>query len=157
MAYPIRTADVQAVLAPYLGQRFAAETPLCAHAAELLRRYTPGRTSLEELTSHVRDGIFGDLYEQLGQRMLLQLENGTILRIWMKDIDVLADEAVGVLMNVLEPGAVSLDSLRAHAMQKGSLAAMRLLLSRYAKQLSVPEKEMLQRIIRENDPLHRDA
>ncbi|MBQ8202153.1 MAG: hypothetical protein IJZ74_10365 [Clostridia bacterium] len=155
MAIPIRTADVRRVLQPMLGTRFVSETALCDHAAELLRRYAPGRTTLEELARHVRDGLFGDLYELLGQHMTLQLDNGVYRRILLSDVDRMADDVMGVLLDVLSGAELTLNGLRDYAMSTGSLSAMRVLLQRYDHQLSGMEKELLRRIIRENHPAER--
>lgn len=150
MANPIRTAEVRRVFQPTLGTRFVSETPLCDRVAEMLRRYAPGRTTLPELTRHIRDGIFSDLYEMLGQHMSLQLDNGVCRRILLRDVDMLADEAIGVLLSVLPEGDMPLEALRAYAMDTGSLAAMRLLLERYGKDLAPMERDLLRRILREN-------
>ncbi|MBQ8555239.1 MAG: hypothetical protein IJ438_05115 [Clostridia bacterium] len=150
MAVAIKTEDVRRALAPMLGQRLVAETPLCDHAAELLRRYDPARTTLEELASHVKDAIFGDLYTLLGPRMTLALENGVMIRVRLEDIDTLTDTAMGVLLAALQPPVLTLEGLRAYAMSSGSVSAMRVMLQRYHKVLSKAERDMMQRIIGEN-------
>lgn len=152
MAYAVRTQEVRDALAPMLGRRLTEQTALCDHAAETMRRYLPGRMTLEEMTRQVRDAIFGDLFELLGHRMLLQLDNGVVLRIRLEDVDLLADAAMGVLLDVLPPAVLPLDALREHAMCSGSLSAMRVLLQRWERLLPPGEGDMLRRIIRENYP-----
>lgn len=155
MGNPVRTESVRRALAPMLGEGLVTQTPLCDHAAEMLRRYAPGRTTLEELQAHVRDVIFGDLFTLLGQKMLLTRENGVIIRIRLEDVDTLADEAVGVLLDVLQPPDLTLDILREFAMRGGSLSAVRVMLERYGRLLTEAEREMLVRIVRENYPPDR--
>ena len=87
--------------------------------------------------------------------MLLQLENGVRLRLRLRDIDTLADEALGTLLDVLPLPVLTLGMLRDYAMQTGSLCAMRVMLQRYSNALAPMEQEMLIRIIRENYPPDR--
>lgn len=153
MAYPIRTAEVRRVFAPVLGTQLTAHTSLCEHVAEKLRHHRPDRSAPEELCRGLKEIIFGDLYEMLGPQMLLQTDNGAVRRIFLRDVDFLVDEAVGVLLDAMSPPEISLEGLRSYAMERGSLAAMRVLLERYGDQLPDMEKEMLHRIIRENHPM----
>ena len=150
MAYHIRTTEVRRVLQPVLGTRFVTETPLCEHVAALLRAHHPGRTTWQELCRALKEQIFADLYELLGHQMLLRLDNGMVRRILLQDVDFMVDEAVGVLLDVMED--ITLAELRAFAMERGSLAAMRVLLERFGRELPEMEQEMLHRIIRENHP-----
>lgn len=152
MAYPIRTAEVRRVMQPVLGTRLTAETPLCEKVAEVLRQYRPARATADELCDQIKDVIFGALYELLGYQMMLQMDNGSVRRIFLRDVDYLVDESVGLLLGVMEEPEITLEGLRAYAMERGSLAAMRVMVTRYGHELSAGEKEMLQRIIRENDP-----
>ena len=153
MAYPIRTSEIRRVLQPVLGERLTRETALCEHAAETLRRHQPGRETPEMLRRLLKERIFADLYELLGYQMLLQMENGAVRRILLRDVDFMVDECMGVLMDVMQPPEITLEVLRAYAMEEGSLAAMRVLLERFGTQLPAMEREMLQRIIRENHPM----
>ena len=151
----VRTADVAAALTPLLGARFVENTPLCQRAAEVLCRHDPLKTPLEDLYPRLRDVIFGALYDALGHGMLLQLENGVRLRLRLRDVDTLTDEALGVLLDALPSAVLTLSCLRDYAMQTGSLSAMRVLLQRYGHALPAMERDMLKRIIRENHPADR--
>ena len=152
MAYSIRTSDVRRALSPVLGVRFTEETPLCEQAAELLRSYRSSRMTMEELCRQMKNVIFGSLFELLGHQMLLRLESGVVRRILLQDVDFMVDQAVGVLLGAMEPPEITLEWLRSFAMERGSLAAMQLLLTRYDHALPEMEKEMLRRILRENHP-----
>lgn len=152
MAYPIRTTEVRRVMQPVLGTRITSQTPLCEQVAEVLRHYRPARETADELCVRLKDVIFGSLYELLGHQMMLQMDNGAVRRIFLRDVDYLVDESVGLLLGAMEESEISLEGLRAYAMEQGSLAAMRVMLQRYGNELSAMEREMLQRIIRENDP-----
>ncbi|MDD6049683.1 MAG: hypothetical protein PUC00_00175 [Clostridiales bacterium] len=157
MSIPIKTAAVRAALEPLLGTRFVSITPLCENATHCLSLYAPSCMTLEDMFTRVRECIFGDLYEALGPGMLLTLENGVRLRLRMMDIDTLADEALGVLMDALPGDQLPLEFLRGYALQSGRLCAMRVLLQRYGAGMPSLEREMLSRIIRENFPADRYA
>ena len=87
--------------------------------------------------------------------MLLQLENGVRLRLRLKDVDTLTDEAMGVLLDALTPTVLDLNALRDYAMQSGLLSAMRVLLQRFGADMVPMEQAMFVRIIRENFPPDR--
>lgn len=157
MAIAIRTDDVRRALEPMLGTRFVSTTPLCEHAADCLHLYAPSCMTLEDMFNRVREVIFGDLYAALGQGMILILESGVRLRLRLKDIDTLADEALGVLLDALPGDLLPLESLRGFALHTGLLCAMRVLLQRYGTVLPRMERDMLVRIIKENHPADRYA
>ena len=98
MAYPVRTTEVRRVMQPVLGTRLTTETPLCDQVAEVLRHYRPARETADELCTRLKDVIFGGLYELLGYQMMLQMDNGAVRRIFLRDVDYLVDESVGLLL-----------------------------------------------------------
>lgn len=155
MSIAIRTEDVRAALEPMLGTRFVTITPLCENAADCLRLFAPSCMTLDDMFAKVKECIFGDLYNALGQGMVLTLENGVRLRLRLRDIDTLADEAFGVLLDALPGSVLPLTYLRQYALESGLLCAMRVLLQRYGSVLPSMEREMLQRIIKENHPADR--
>lgn len=152
MAYPIRTNEIRRVLQPVLGTRLVTETALCEHAAELLRRHQPGRETPDDLLRQLKERIFADLYDLLGHQMLLRMDNGVVRRILLRDVDFMVDECLGVLLDAMNPPEITMAGLRAFAMERGSLSAMRVLLERFGEELPDMEREMLRRIIRENYP-----
>lgn len=157
MSITIRTDAVRSALEPMLGTQFVLATPLCGDAAEVLSAYTPSCMTLSDMFTRVKDVIFGNLYDALGPSMILTLESGIRLRLRLKDVDTLADAALGVLMDALPANLLPLESLRAFALDSGLLCAMRVLLQRYGSILPSMEREMLIRIVRENHPADRYA
>lgn len=155
MPYTVTPEEVAAALAPMLGDRFVRTTPLCAAAAAELSRFTPASMTPATLFPRVREAIFGCLYDALGPGMVLTLESGVLLRLRLKDVDTLADAALGVLLDKLPGNVLPLESLRAFALDSGLLCAMRVLLQRYGSILPAMEREMLIRIVRENHPADR--
>ena len=157
MAIIIRPEEVCTVLEPMLGRQFVSATPLCANAAACLSLYAPACMTLNDMFTRVKNVIFGDLYAALGQGMVLTLENGVRLRLRLRDIDTLADEALGVLLDALPGDQLPLTFLRSYALESGLLCAMRVLLQRYGAVLPAMEREMLIRIVKENHPADRYA
>lgn len=157
MSIAIRTEDVRAALEPMLGARFVTQTPLCRNAAECLHQYAPSCMTLDAMFQKVKECIFGDLYDALGPGMVLTLESGVRLRLRLKDVDTLADAALGVLLDALPADQLPLTFLRPYALESGLLCAMRVLLQRYGSVLPSMEREMLGRIVRENHPADRYA
>lgn len=157
MAINISDLDVRAVFEPLLGTRFVETTPICLRTADCLRLYAPSMMTLGDMFTRVRECIFGEMYAALGQGMVLTLENGVRLRLRLKDIDTLADEALGVLLDMLPGNQLPLEFLRGFALESGLLCAMRVLLQRYGAVLPSLEREMLIRIIKENHPADRYA
>ncbi len=157
MPIAIRTEDIRAALSPMLGAAFVLSTPLCEHAAECLRGYAPSRMTLDGMFAKVKECIFGDLYEALGPGMVLTLESGVRLRLRLRDIDTLADEALGVLLDALSGDLLPLTFLREYALNSGLLCAMRVLLQRYGSVLPSMERDMFARIVKENHPADRYA
>lgn len=155
MSIAISVAELVRALEPMLGPRFVSQTPLCRNAADCLQHYAPSCMTLDDMFQKVKECIFGDLYDALGPGMVLTLENGVRLRLRMKDIDTLADAALGVLLDALPGDQLPLTFLRPYALESGLLCAMRVLLQRYGSILPAMEREMLIRIVRENHPADR--
>lgn len=155
MAITIRPEDVRTALEPMLGTQFVLTTPICGDTAYCLSLYAPSCMTLDDMYARVKECIFGCLYDALGQGMVLTLENGVRLRLRLKDVDTLADAALGVLLDALPGAQLPLEFLRGYALDSGLLCAMRVLLQRYGAVLPSLEREMLTRIIRENHPADR--
>ena len=155
MAITSRPEDVRAALEPMLGTRFVLATPICGDTAYCLSLYAPSCMTLDDMYARVKECIFGCLYDTLGQGMVLTLENGVRLRLRLKDVDTLADAALGVLLDALPGAQLPLEFLRGYALDSGLLCAMRVLLQRYGAVLPSLDREMLTRIIRENHPADR--
>ena len=157
MRIEIRPESVRAAFEPLLGAAFVLGTPICGDTAYCLSLYAPSCMTLNDILAKVRECIFRVLYDTLGPGMVLTLENGVRLRLRMKDIDTLADEALGVLLDVLPADQLPLTFLRPFALESGLLCAMRVLLQRYGSILPSMEREMLIRIVKENHPADRYA
>ncbi len=157
MAIHISADDVRTALSPMLGEQFVSATPLCGNAADCLRGYAPSFMTLDGLFAKVKECIFGDLYDALGPGMVLTLESGVRLRLRLRDIDTLADAALGVLLDALPGDQLPLQFLHGYALESGLLSPMRVLLQRYGAVLPSLERDVLIRIVKENHPADRYA
>lgn len=151
----VTTEQVARALRPYLGTPLTAETGLCAHLAQVINGYAPYRDSFEELARRVEKCLFDDLYAILGPQMVLRLDDGRLIRIRMRELPELADEAMGAMFEGMKVYSVNYDNLKDYAMRCGSLSAMRVLYQKYADFHSGDEQALMVRIIRERYPAWR--
>ena len=125
--------QVAQALRPYLGTPLVTETSLCAHLAQVINAYAPYRDSFEDLARRVEKCLFDELYTILGAQMILRLDDGRLIRIRMRELPELADEAMGALFEGMKVYSVNYDNLKDYAMRCGSLSAMRVLYQKYAE------------------------
>ena len=149
--------QVAQVLRPYLGRALTEETALCAGAAQVINAYAPYRDTLEDLAARLEKYLFDGLYTLLGPAMTLRLDDGRAVRIRMRELPELADEALGAMFEGMQVYSVNYDNLRDYAMRAGSLSAMRVLYQKYGEFQTAVEIALLVRIIRERCPAWRYA
>ena len=142
-------------LRPYLGTPLVEETSLCMHLAQVINAYAPYRDSFEDLARRVEKCLFDELYAILGPQMILRLDDGRLIRVRMRELPELADEAMGAMFEGMQVYSVSYDNLKDYAMRCGSLSAMRVLYQKYADFHSEEEQALMVRIIRERYPAWR--
>lgn len=143
---------VAEVLRPWLGSLLLHETPICLEAAHILRSYAPYREDFEGLQKRMESFLFSFLHSVLGSSMTVTRDDGNLMRVYVKDLYYIADDLMGVLFDSLSPYSVNFESLKAHSMKTGSLNAMRVLYQKYDAFQPPEEKELMARIIRENNP-----
>ena len=130
-----------------------ADTPgIWNRTASLLQGYAPYRDTFDSLASRLEDMIFNTLYEQLGPSMGARMDDGSVRRIRTAELKDAADDVMGVLFDSLKVYSVTYDSLHEYCMSTGSFAAMRVLYTRYADFMPVPERKIIARIIRDSRP-----
>lgn len=157
MPMPIPTEAVRQVLAASLGTEILQQTGLADTAANLLRAYSPYRTTLMELGEGLCNRLFNELYAILGPRMTVRLDDGRLCRIPLQAFPELADDVMGVLFDALTISTDHQQLLTEYAMHQTSLSAMRVLLLKYSAQINPMEKDILRRIIRDNYPPEKYA
>ena len=139
-------------LRPYLGTPLVTETSLCAHLAQVINAYAPYRDSFEDLARRVEKCLFDELYAILGLQMILRLDDGRLIRVRMRELPELADEAMGAMFEGMQVYSVSYDNLKDYAMRCGSLSAMRVLYERYRTFQRAEETAELRRVLQERYP-----
>lgn len=152
MAAVISQREVEKVLRPWLGSYLVEETGIAGEAAHLLRSYAPYREDFQGLQKRLESFLFACLHSLLGSAMTVTRDDGHLMRIYVADLEYIADDLMGVLFDSLSPYSVNFEALKAHSMQTGSLNAMRVLYQKYDAFQPPGEKALMARIIRENNP-----
>ena len=151
----ITPEKVQDALRIRLGSTLVDSPGFGEGAARVLRGWSSGRESFASLSRRMEDYLFNALYERLGPGMTLRLEGGIVRRFLMSELPEAADEAMFPLFDSLTPYSVHYDLLHAYWMESGSCAAMRALYLNFQEYLPLREREMIERIVRENIPVSR--
>ena len=144
--------EVRDTLLPTLGRELAEDEVLCGTLAQMLQSYNPTTQTLEELAQSLTEPIFDRLYEHLGETMRLRREDGTVVRIYLKDLPGLADDVMGALFDSMPVYSASFQILKDYSVRAGSLSAMRVLYQKFGQFQTEEEQEIMVRVIRERYP-----
>lgn len=147
--------QVREALRPRLGSSLVDDTPLCAGIASLLRCYAPYRDTLAELEKRLESYLFDGLYTLLGDSMAVMLDDERVVRIRMRELPELADDAMGALFEAMPVYSVNYQTLKDYSLRASSLSAMRVLLQKYDQYQSPEEKALMGKVIRERYPAAR--
>ena len=135
----IAKAQVIAALRPWLGGPLSAA--LEAQMEEIthwLNAWSP-RQEQKALAEEIDSLLVRAVHEVTRGRMLLQLEDGSWVRIRLEEFAAMADDVLYPLLITLPVDAEHLLLLREFSMQHASLSALRVLYTRYAA-LHTPEE-----------------
>ena len=146
------TGRIAELLRPWLGSVMVDHTPLCHRMAMVLYRYGSERLPLADLREEAEDVLFNDLYDALGDRMTLRLDNGVETRIWLRQLPELADISMCALFELLPVHSGTYRMLLDHSLSTGSLSAMRVLYERYRAFQRAEETAELRRVLQERYP-----
>lgn len=152
MAAVISQQAVDQALVPWLGSILVQGTDLALEAGHILRTYAPYKEDLPALARRVESFLFTGLHRLLGSSMTVTRDDGCQARVYVADLPLIADDLLGVLFDSLSPYSVNFCLLKDYSMQTGSLNAMRVLYQKYDAFQSAPEKAIMARVIRENNP-----
>lgn len=152
MAAVINQQAVDRALIPWVGSMLVQGTDLAQEAGHILRTYAPYKEDLPALAQRMESFLFTWLHGLLGSSMTVTRDNGCQARIYVADLPLIADDLLGVLFDSLSPYSVNFCLLKDYSMQTGSLNAMRVLYQRYDQFQSPEEKQIMARVIRENNP-----
>lgn len=155
MAINVSLVDVCEALRPVLGSSLAEDRVLCENLAAAMEYYQANNMSLEELNQQLTAILFDGLYDHLGENMTLRRDDGTLARIYLKDIPVVADDAMWALFKAMPIYSTTFQSLKDYSMRSSSLSAMRVLYENFDRFQTDEENELMVRIIRERYPAIR--
>ena len=148
----MRTAEL---LRPWLGSNIVDGTPLCHNVALILLRYDGGAYPFEELCKQVESCLFNALFEMLGVHMTLRLDDGREQRIWLNQLPVIADEAMGALYEAMPVYSPNYRILTEYMLKSGSYSAMRVLCCMYRRYMDDSEYGRIVSVVRETYPSER--
>ena len=134
------------------GSSLAEESGIWDRAVTVLRGYAAYRDTFDDLAVRLEDAVFNALYEHLGPSMGAKMDDGTVRRIRMPELKDAADDVMGVLFDTLKVYSVTYDSLHDYSMRTGSVAAMRVLYTRFRDFMPSSERRIMARIIRDSRP-----
>lgn len=143
---------IAGLLRPQLGSMMIDQTPLCRSIAAVLSQYGAGRDMLSDLREAVEQVLFDVLYDTLGERMTLRLDNGCETRIWLRMLPDLADLAMRALFEALPVYSANYRILMEYTVSSGSLNAMVVIWQSYRKFLSTEDGAEIRRILAERCP-----
>ncbi len=132
------------------GQALTDRTTLVTDCARILRAWMPGDASLAELAKQVEDCLLGGLYSALGERLSWKDEAGHAWRIPLSALPEAADLVMDALFLSMSAPPAHFALLRDYAMTSGSVAAVHALYLCYPQEYSERERQVQERILREN-------
>ena len=145
------------LMRPWLGSNIVDGTPLCHDIALILMQYDGGAHQFEELRKQVESCLFNALFEMLGVHMTLRLDNGREQRIWLEQLPVIADEAMGALYEAMPVYSPNYRILTEYMLKSGSFSAMRVLCCMYRRYMDDSEYNRIVSVVRETYPPERYA
>ncbi len=141
---------VQRALYRCFGQALTDSTTLVTDCTRLLRAWMPGTADLSALAKQVEDCLLSGLYSALGERLAWKDDSGRSWRIPLSALPEAADCVMDALFLSMSATPAHYALLRDYAMQSGSVAAVHALYLTYPDLHSEQERQVQQRILKEN-------
>lgn len=146
---------VAQTLRPWLGSALVAYVPaVCQTIADRLNAYSD-KQELARLSQGIDSLLFMTVRDLTSGRMVVRLDDETLMRVRVSDFAVMADELLYLLMETLPQDEAHCDLLRQYAMRCGSMSALRALLLRYGAFVNEQEASTLRRITKTCHPAFR--
>lgn len=151
MGNVIQMSEVCDILRPWVGSRLLDYRPdFPEYIAGRLTLYFSSRQTAEDLCKAVESDLLGGLSAFSGGSMRFDLDNGSIKRIYVRDLSIIADELLDPVFSRYPIRKESYEALTAYAMGHTSLPALKQLLIKFGNFLDPYEKKMLVRLVKEN-------
>ena len=151
------TLLIRGALRNCFGSALAEDPALVEGVSRVLDAFVPGRDSFGALSRRMEDFLFNALYDRLGPGMTLRMDNGVAERIRLSDLPRLADEMLYPLFASFKPWSLHYERLHAWWMESGSFSAMRALYLHFSDFLPDQDRQLIERVVRENLPAARHA
>ena len=145
----IENWQIREILRDVLGSEVADREEIAAGAGEMLRQWAPYRQKLNELAKDLENYLFNQLYNALGERMTVRLDNGSERRIRMSELPELTDMVTEVLLDQMKVYSVNYEILRDYAVRSGSSSAMKVLVRRFGRMQPADERQRMIAVLAE--------
>ena len=151
----VAQGQVMIVLMPWLGAPLLeALWPLAGDIAALLSGFSICRPE-EDLAGKLDSMLFCAVRQQTRGSMLVQVEDGTLVRVRLEDFAAMADELMLLAFEELPVDSRHLICLRDYSMRHASLSALRALYTRFAPLQSPQELAAIASVARSCYPAFR--
>jgi len=155
MAIPVRVAEVEQVLQPWLGSLFLGANRLVEEITAYLSAYAPYRQTLQAF----RDGLESLLLRRLNSltngSLTVALDNRHTRLVRQEELQEMTDDLMGIIFNKLTPFSENFIKLNDYSLHVDSLNVLRVLYLKYASYYSEEERHFLVQFIRQRYPAKR--
>ena len=155
MPVPVNLDEVNNVLKPWLGALFLMSTTLSQAITYQMMQYSPGRETFEQLRQRLEHHMLVELNKLTKSSMCIMVENYQTKRLSLQDIECMTDDLMGLMFDRLSPFPSNFERLNEYALQHESLAALRVLVQKYASFFSQEEFDFMVQMIRRLYPKDR--
>lgn len=145
----MNSISIVKILSPWLGTDILEQTALPEKIAEEIRQFSISRDDLFDLFSRLDSMIFCEVSEFTDGRMIVQLDDGKRIHLYLEDIAEMADELLYPMMSKLPNTSESCNRLKQYAMTHTSLSALHALYVDFSSFQSDEEKKFISRLVKE--------
>lgn len=128
----IALSNVIASLAPWLGSGFLRAVPMLTEGIyKKLIAATMSVQALHQTQTEITDMIAMAVRGATGGRMLIRLDDGTLIRVLDDDFEIMADDVMDVLFAQIPVSPQNLIVLREYSLHESSLSAIKAICTRF--------------------------
>lgn len=143
----IRAEDVSLILQRRLGPAAMAMPEMTRTLTELLNGLKSGVPAFSVLAEKIGETLFDGLYALLGPGMKIRLDDGSVRRVMLSELEKTADELLFLIMERLPVNDENCRELRDYFMRCGSVAAARVLSLHFMTCLDEKESALICRML----------
>ena len=142
-------------LRPWLGAAFLAACDVCSRACAQINGFPLETGDIAALYSRLDTLLFQQIRELTEGDMRVLLDDGRVIRVRVDDVDQMADELLYLALRSLPRNPEQYERVRAFAMRQSSLAALRVLYTRFSAFQTEDELALIARTARACHPPYR--